>query len=225
MSSQPVVYSIKRWQLITVVLGVVFVAVSLPVGVLAATGSFVNLRDYSNAGATGYSRVINNRLVTEQCDGGSAPVNSQTCARVIAGKTSVGDGSGPLTVDGTVQVTPTTPFLARPQGTTDTSFYPSGSVALPAGKRFAIETVSVAVAVPSGQPVLDCWIHVVTGGTRSFLDIPLVKMGTYSGLDYYTGALNTRLYADVDTSVGVEAFRGASTGTASVNSDLSGYLY
>jgi hypothetical protein len=207
------------------VVAICLAVVAAPVGVWAATGSYVNIRDFSNTGSTGYSRVINNRIVTEQCDSAVATIGSSACARIVAGKSLVGDGSGALTVDGSVQESPSTPYVGRPQGSSD-SYYPAGSVSVPAGKRWVIESISIAVQVPSGQPLLEAYVTRVTAGVPSYVYVPMSAQGTYSGngLTYYTGALAYRLYADPGTSVGVTAFRGTPTGTAYIQGELSGYL-
>lgn len=225
MSRQPVVYTVKRWHVATVVMALVAVGVSLPVGVMAATGSVFNLRDYSNTAASGWSRISNNRLVTEQCDPATTGINATSCARVLAGKMSVGDGSGPLTVDGSVQQAPTTPYAQQLSGSSD-GFYPSASVTVPAGKRWVIESVSIEVSVPSGQPVLGATLQVVTGGTLTYQHVPMVVQGTYSGNNYtyYSGAVPMRLYADASTSVTAEAFKGAGSGSGTISAEVSGYL-
>ncbi|MDQ1687720.1 MAG: hypothetical protein QOK42_695 [Frankiaceae bacterium] len=90
MGNEKRVYTVTKWQAFAIVTAIIVAALSVPVGVMAATGSFVNIRDYATTGASGYSRVINNRIVTEQCDPGTTTINTTTCSRVTGGKLQVG---------------------------------------------------------------------------------------------------------------------------------------
>lgn len=49
-------------QITVMVVAVCLTIIATPAGVMAATGSFVNVRDYSNTAATGCGRVVNNHI-------------------------------------------------------------------------------------------------------------------------------------------------------------------
>ena len=83
-------------QIVTIVVAVCCAAVLAPVGVMAATGQFVNITDPVSAG---YKARVN--------PAGGLPVSNvdpatRSVANVDAGKLRVGDGSGAMSVDGTV---------------------------------------------------------------------------------------------------------------------------
>jgi len=203
---------------------IVVAAVLMPAGVMAATGSFVNVRDPWNTGTSGQARVVNNKLATETCDIGSTTANTSTCARVDAGKLRVGDGSGALTVEQTI---PTTPHAASCNGSAgEYSFYPSCTFQVPAGKRFAITTVSTYAAIPNAQDIVLAYVVVTTNGTSRSYYFPMTYEVTYPGnnLMYFTGNPDLSLYADAASTVKFEIFRSAYTGTASVGVAVSGYL-
>ena len=106
-------------QITVMVVAVCMAIVAFPVGVFAATGSFVNITD---------------------------PIKKAEKARVVKGSLRVGDGQGAMTVDGTLaarQAPPTQPFRLNPNAfaTNPVSFVKLGAV--PAGRGVALSTVSL----------------------------------------------------------------------------------
>ena len=82
--------------IVTIVVAICAAVVLAPVGVMAATGSFVNITDPVTA--ANKARVNSaGALQATQVD-----PTTRSAARVDGGKLRVGDGSGGLTVDGTV---------------------------------------------------------------------------------------------------------------------------
>lgn len=87
MNGNKWVYQITSRQIAALAAAILIAAMVLPIGVMAATGQFVNIRDYKNTGAGGQARVVDNKLY-------------------------VSDGGGSLTVDGTVNARYAAPSTA-----------------------------------------------------------------------------------------------------------------
>ena len=96
-------------QLTVMVVAVCAAAVLTPTAVYAVTGSAVNITDPVTA--TSKARVISSRLAVGDGSG----------ALTVDGTVHVNDGSGPLTVDGTVSTEPATSFTVTGEGTDDGS--------------------------------------------------------------------------------------------------------
>ncbi|MFN2614694.1 MAG: hypothetical protein ABR552_07770 [Actinomycetota bacterium] len=148
MEEQRRVYQFSKWQVFTIAAALVVAAMVLPVGVMAATGQYVNIRDYANTNGNGQARVVNQKLGTELCDIGTTSYTTSTCARVFGGKFQVG---------------------SRPTTEAVTLFhYLSGGLSqmlVGAGKHFAITSITLndensaadVVAIgPKESPAADC---------------------------------------------------------------------
>lgn len=92
--------------------------------------------------------------------------------------------------------------------------------AVPAGKRFVIEFMSVEVHIPAGQaPIAELIRH------PDFLNVfvPLVQQPNTS--EYYVGTLVTRHYVEAGQEITLFAGRrGSPAGLGTVNARLFGYL-
>jgi hypothetical protein len=134
-AAPPRVIQVRLAHLVLLGAAIVVVAALTPAGVMAATGSYVNIRDAYNTGVTGHARVVNNRLAGTTCDSATNVLSSSTCARVTGGKVAVGDA-------GTLP--------ARPWST-HVELYNSGVVGGPfaAGSKLAISSISVYLDSPS----------------------------------------------------------------------------
>ena len=88
-----------RWSVprtLAIVAAATAFGMAIPVGAWGATGSLMNIVDPTNSARK--ARVsAEGRLLTLPCD-------SDSCTNIDSGKVRVGDGSGALTVDGTVSV-------------------------------------------------------------------------------------------------------------------------
>lgn len=135
MDRQPRTFTMSARQIVALIIAVVALgAVIAPVAAGAANGSFVILRDPYTTTSAGEARIFNQRLATVSCDPLSEALNGTACARVAGGKLEVGDGSGPLTVDGTVSV----------GGTVSVNGAVSATPALPSGLESALVSVNQA---------------------------------------------------------------------------------
>ena len=211
MERQPVVYSIKRWQLLAVLGALVLLVVSLPVGVYAATGQVVNLQDALNKTATGSGRVINQRLITNSCDINSTSITGANCTRIAGGRT--------LT-----ESSPATPYAVEINGGTSSGDVASQTATVPAGKTFVVETVSGLVALAAGTPMY-LHVRVVTAGHEVSYNLPLALGGTSGATIFYNSPLtNARLYGDPGSQLYLEAFRNSTSGPFSFQVQLSGHL-
>jgi hypothetical protein len=175
----------------------------LPSGVNAAGSTFVKIQDYKSKSNSGKAKVVANRL-------------------------QVGDGSGALTVDGTVtaKAPGTTPLVLTCDVNVPTDSFQGCTMAVPAGRRFVVDTVSVIVDVAntSGSPA--GWVRTKTNGVDREFYIPLVYQRTYAGgtlLSYVGQQLGITLFPDPGTNmIGFLARSGS--GTASGRYTIAGHL-
>ncbi|MDX6274675.1 MAG: hypothetical protein QOJ92_1885 [Frankiales bacterium] len=194
-----------------------------PVAVSAATGSFVNITDPTTAS---YKARVNSAggLWGTLVD----PV-SKSQARVIGGRLSVGDTSGPLTVDGAVDAVETKPrqpyvMVLASAETTGTSVNNLGDV--PAGKTFVIQTVTAEISVPKGQQPGKLLVYCPTGGTpashyQQFLYQQTDESGSY---DEFMATNDVHIYCDGGSTIQGVAIRNSGAGYWHLYMTLSGYL-
>ena len=227
MERQPVVYSIKRWQLLAVLSALVFLVVSLPIGVYAATGQVVNLQDALNKTATGSGRVINQRLITNSCDISSTSITGASCTRISNGRTLVGDGTGNLTVDGNVIATPGMPiepaFLSGNAQDNNTSTFINAYLHNAAGKRFVGETLQVRADLPTGQALYECAIQLYTAGDTVIFQVPMDIQSSHGGFDYYVGTIPMKVYIDANTDSILQCTRNSTADLFHIFATMTGY--
>jgi len=97
-----------------------------------------------------------------------------------------------------------------------------GSITVPAGMEWVIETVSVVATLPSGQRGIVS-VQSSVGGFATGANIPLTFAGNFNGSDTYEVTQALRLYADPNSSVQFVAIRNDATGSASFEFEISGY--
>jgi hypothetical protein len=212
-------YTFTRSQMVSGI-AVIFalLAVVVPRTVEAVTGSAVNITDPTTV-ANKAKVSPQGALFTAICPGG-------TCAAVdTAHKLAVGDGSGPLTVDGSVQTRPTSPYSNNASASVSNDNYPH--VYIPAStKTLGIQTASIFAAIPSGESVLYALIRVVTKGVSSTFYFHLDYQGTYTNNYAYYGTMTPMVaYADPGSSVYCEIFRSGYSSNANIDCAVSGYLF
>lgn len=131
---------------IVAIVGSVCAAVVLaPVGVMAATGSLVNITD---------------------------PYNSRARARVDSGKVRVGDGNGALTVDGTVKTSDASVLLYQAPATYDCTASSAGtSLGTFDVSRYRALRLSVESSV-NNQTIIAAYAR---AGTQVITKAPLIN--------------------------------------------------
>jgi hypothetical protein len=106
------------------------------------------------------------------------------------------------------------------------NFLTDNQIAVPAGKRLVIETVTVQAYVPAGQKLL-AQINMVGGGTFAQHNILLTPQGgfDFNLLDYFAATESVRLYADQGSAVPFSLTRSSSDANLWGGSyTVSGYL-
>jgi hypothetical protein len=106
------------------------------------------------------------------------------------------------------------------------NFQTDNQIAVPAGKRLVIETVTVQAFVPAGQKLL-AQINLVGGGTFAQHNLMLTPQGGFNFdlLDYFAATESMRLYADQGSAVPFSLTRSSSDANFWGGSyTVSGYL-
>jgi hypothetical protein len=100
----------------------------------------------------------------------------------------------------------------------------SPQVAVPAGRRLVVETLSVQLDVSPSGSKLEAFVTYTSGGNNVTLFVPLTYAYTDAGtgFDFYVGMQAVRLYADPDTVLTVSGAGPGNTGTLFLT--VSGYL-
>ncbi len=71
---------------------------------------------------------------------------------------------------------------------------------VPAEKRLVIEYLSHRTTIAAGDlPRLQLIVN--TGGGGHFIEVPLAKIGSVGGIDYYSGGGPVKIYADPESTV------------------------
>ena len=123
-----------------------------------------------------------------------------------------------VSAGGSLSVTPAPSLPGKPF----TKSVSPPSFTTPAGKHLVIETVSVTVAVTTGNPLF-VQMDYTSGGTTGLLYLPIVYSFTGSGYDTYVATVSVRVYADPSSSVALVAYSPTGTvGTTFLT--VSGYL-
>jgi len=116
-----------------IAIAVAVAVIGLPAGVVAATTAATSIADPVHPRQK--ARVsAQGRLLTEPCDANS-------CAAVDAGRLRVGDGSGALTVDGSVLTYPASAFSSMPYVTSGGYDYVKRGV--PKGRQIMMTSITV----------------------------------------------------------------------------------
>lgn len=218
-------YDTTGGRVVMLVLGMVVATVLLPTAVMASTGTNVNISDKSTTTESGNAKVRNNKLGVAVCDTESANLTSTNCARVQAGRLQVG---GAVTVAGSVYARPLAPAIPWVGWCHDkvTSLnYLECVIAVPAGKRLTVETVSFSGSIPTGQQLADVHIRVTTGGLENTYQMLLGHQGDRAGSSFYAKAdTNARLYADGGSAIFAVGIRSEESGFADLDLRISGFL-
>ncbi len=159
-------------------------------------------------------------------------------AHVAHGKLLVGDGRGPLTIDGHVNVSAGAPILvtdapSKPITLVEKEQLQPNTVAtggivytVPPGKRLVVETASVEFDVPATEhPSSFVGLTRSEGPNATFrLEVPLVAQGQRTGTSFWAGTVSARVYVEPGQQVLSSFGRDASSGTAGAILSVSGYL-
>jgi hypothetical protein len=97
------------------------------------------------------------------------------------------------------------------------------SFAVPAGKRLVLEQASAIAVTPVGQKV-SLSVATTGGGLNGRAWFVLTPQGTFSGFERFTTTQPLRMYADASRDVNFQATRSDSTGAATLNISVTGYL-
>ena len=183
----------------------------MPASVDAASATFVKIQDYKNKSKNGQASVVDNRLL-------------------------VGDGAGPVTVDGSVRIdgpvavtgslsttaSPSTPETLGCTGQTIQGF--SGCMMrVPDGARMTIETVSASVTLPTDDGAT-VQLGVTTAGVLRYYQVALARTRSAASTDSYTTANpNLVLHPDPGSLVEFEVYATSQRAGLSSWIAISGY--
>lgn len=130
-----------------------------------------------------------------------------------------------MTVDGSVQVRPTTPFAMMDEAYADNTFdYCSLLIDVPAGKRLVIESLDVNATPPATQKVWRASFSLITNGNATHHGILLDLQGSRGEYAHYVSSVVGPFYADGGVPVGATISRDANTGVMLCSLNVSGYL-
>jgi hypothetical protein len=167
--------------------------------------------------------------------------------QVDAGRLRVGDGAGPMTVDGTVGISGTpTVAVGNTVGTQAAPEMPvmlTGNVHMPddagqvvvlpevpAGYRLVLEHVFVRASVPSGQTLvarLDVELAQNPFTFRAHLPIEVTRQlvaEASSGDDAYVASSPVRAYVEAGDRLVLRVWRSSGAGSANADVTVSGYF-
>jgi hypothetical protein len=100
----------------------------------------------------------------------------------------------------------------------------SGILVLPAGKRLAIEFISITSSVPADQEIADIFLTTTVNGTTTDYRLAVQPTGSDASPIKYTADKTVRIYADSGSNLSAVAGRTPGDGTANIHIRLSGYL-
>jgi hypothetical protein len=100
----------------------------------------------------------------------------------------------------------------------------NGTLAIPAGKRFAIEFISITSSVPADQELVDILLTTTVNGTASDYRLAVQATGSVASPYKYVAEKLVRLYADSGANLVAVASRTPGNGAANVQIRISGYL-
>ncbi len=100
----------------------------------------------------------------------------------------------------------------------------NGSLAIPAGKRLAIEFISITSSVPAAQELVDILLTTTVNGVASDYRLAVQATGSDASPYKYVAEKLVRLYADSGANLVAVASRTPGDGAANVQIRISGYL-
>jgi hypothetical protein len=128
----------------------------------------------------------------------------------VAGTVTV-DDTTPLKVQAVDSAAVAEPF-AREIQHSDSDGNVTWAFTVPDGKDAELNTVSVALSVPTGQTLGTVALHVLRNGTQVF--VPMQKQATQGDRDLYVGTQQFDSFAEAGQEVMVQAFRDSGTSPA-----------
>ena len=153
--------------------------------------------------------------------GGTVNVGNLPATQPVSGSVNIGNLPTTQNVGGTVTAVPGSP--GTPFTVTSAAAASFTQFSVPSGKHLAIQTVSVRVAVTTGDKVNAVFEH-RTNGTFGELFVPLTLAFTFGGNDYYVATLPVDVYADPSSTVAFHASDVGAGTTAQTFLTVSGYL-
>jgi len=153
--------------------------------------------------------------------GGAVTVKNLPATQPVSGSVNIGNLPTTQNVGGTVTAvpgSPGTPFTVQSEANATVTHF-----SVPSGKHLTIQTLSVRVAVPTGDKV-DDFLNYTTNGANGDLFIPLTLAFTFAGQDFYLATLPVDVYADPSSPVTFGASDEGAGTTALVSLTVSGYL-
>lgn len=168
--------------------------------------------------------VFTNVAITDPVSGVKAKVDHDR-------RLNVGDGDGPITVDGTVTAQAPAPFrvFQTSQIAADDTISEGCLSTVPAGRRLVVESVSVFVFVPEGQAVLAALQLRAPGTDAKVADyiVPLSSQGAVLGgvisRDRIAGTEALRAYVEPGESLEVVAIRNQDDLAGELRCTVSGH--
>jgi hypothetical protein len=100
----------------------------------------------------------------------------------------------------------------------------NGTLAIPAGKRLAIEFISITSSVPADQELVDILLTTTVNGAASDYRLSVQPTGSDASPYKYVAEKLVRLYADSGANLVAIASRTPGNGGANVQIRISGYL-
>jgi hypothetical protein len=100
----------------------------------------------------------------------------------------------------------------------------SGTLAVPAGKRLAIEFISITSSIPADQELVDILLTTTVNGTALDYRLSVQATGSDASPYKYVADKLVRIYADSGANLVAVASRTPGNGGANIQIRLSGYL-
>jgi hypothetical protein len=100
----------------------------------------------------------------------------------------------------------------------------SGILTVPAGKRLAIEFISITSSIPADQELVDIFLTTTVNGTPLDYRLSVQPTGSDASPVKYMAEKLVRLYSDSGTNLTAVAGRTPGNGAANIHIRISGYL-
>jgi hypothetical protein len=157
---------------------------------------------------------------------GTVNVGNFPATQNVAGSVNVGNLPATQNVAGSVNVAGTVTANPGLPGTPYTNWANTStsvtSFTVPSGHHLVIQSVSVSIAITSGDP-FSLYLEYTSSGSTGFMYIPAPLAYSTSGSDWHIGNVTTDIYADPGSTVTLFAYP-TGFGTIGQNSfGVSGY--
>jgi hypothetical protein len=211
-------------QITTIAVAVAAAIILAPVGVMAASGSLVNIADPGHPSRKAHVTAAGALQVAPQGTqkvSGTVKVSNVPATQKVSGTVKVSNVPATQKVSGAVTAEPGLPGLPFARTGDYNRNHP---LTVPAGKHFVIQTLSVLMGMTTPSKI-EVEVDYTSGGSQSAVYVPLTKQFTdnAAGVDLWEGTEGVNLYADPGSKVYLTIF--PPEGTVQIESlAVSGYL-